>query len=86
MNADPDPTNWDEFFEQSPYGVLVLKGDQIVHAVGYPRPATQQDANDLARELKSDADLGLQELEDYHISPVSGDDWRKYVQIFVGDE
>lgn len=82
-SAIPD---WPSFLVQFPHGVIVLKGNQIVHAVGYPEPATQADADLLRAELASDAELGLTDLRDYHIVPLSGAEWHKYLMIFVGDE
>jgi hypothetical protein len=78
----PDSTipDWPSFLAQFPHGVIVLNENQIVHAVGYPEPATQADA-DLLR-----AELGLTNLLDYHIVPVSGAEWQKYLIMFVGDE
>lgn len=82
-SAIPD---WPSFLVQFPHGVIVLKEDCIVHAVGYPEPATQADADLLRAELASDAELGLTDLRDYHIVPVSGAEWHKYLMIFAGDE
>lgn len=78
--------DWESFFSQFPHGVIVLKEDTIVHAVGYERPATQSDADLLRTELASDEELGLTDLRDYHIVPLSGAEWRKYVTIFTGEE
>ena len=78
--------DWEQFFSQFPHGVIVLKENTIVHAVGYERPATQSDADLLRAELASDTELGLTDLRDYHIVPLSGAEWHKYLMIFVGDE
>ena len=85
MPDSPIP-DWPSFFDQFPHGVIVLKEDTIVHAVGYPQPATQSDADLLRAELASDQDLCLTDLRDYHIVPLSGAEWQKYVMIFAGDE
>ncbi len=78
----PDHITWEEFEEQFPYGAIVFKDLQIVHVVGYTRPATEQDCMLLAEELKTDPEFQLTELSDYHITPVSGADWTKYGRLF----
>lgn len=84
---DPEePEDWESFFSLFPHGVIVLKEDTIVHAVGYPQLATQADADLLCAELASDQELGLTDLRDYHIVPLSGAEWQKYVILFAGDE
>ena len=83
---DESIQDWESFFSQFPHGVIVLKEDTIVHAVGYPEPATQADADLLRAELASDTELGLTDLRDYHIVPLSGAEWHKYLMIFAGDE
>ncbi len=35
----PDHITWEEFEEQFPYGAIVFQHLQIVHVVGYTRPA-----------------------------------------------
>jgi hypothetical protein len=86
MPDQEEPEDWESFFSLFPHGVIVLKEDTIVHAVGYPQPATQADADQLRTELASDSELGLTDLRDYHIVPLSGAEWRKYVTFFTGDE
>lgn len=81
-----DHWDWESFFNQFPHGVIVIKDGTLVHAVGYPQPATQTDAEHLAKELREDPELGLTDLVDYVITPLSGQEWRKYLMIFVGDE
>ena len=83
MTDPEDPADWESFFSQFPHGVIVLKENMIVHAVGYPRPATQVDADLLRAELASDQELGLTDLQDYHIVPLSGTEWQKYVIMFA---
>jgi hypothetical protein len=78
-------TWWNRFFTNFPHGVLVIKDSTIVHAVGYPEPATRTDVDHLAQELREDPNLGLTDLVDYHITPVSGSDWHKYAMIYAGD-
>ena len=78
----PQDLTWAEFEEQFPYGAIVFKDLQIVHVVGYTRPATEQDCMMLAQELKTDPEFQLTELSDYHITPVSGADWTKYGRLF----
>ena len=86
MNNHINPVNWDVFFEQFLHGLLVIKEDRVVHAVDCPQHATEPDARALVQELKTDVDLELMDLTDYHVLPVSGEEWRKYMNIFVGDE
>lgn len=83
---DETITDWEAFFAQFPHGVIVLKENMIVHAVGYPQPATQSNADSLRAELAADTELGLTDLRDYHIVPLSGAEWYKYLMIFAGDE
>lgn len=76
-----DDFSWDEFFEHFPHGLAVLKNHLIVHAVGYPEPATQTDVDQLIQELREDPKLGLTNLTDYSIMPLSGDHWRSCVMM-----
>lgn len=85
MMAEEDQ-NWNDFLAQFPHGLIVLKDDTIVHAVGYPRACSKMDVDHLVRELAEDGEFGLTDLRDYSITPLSGDDWRKYLMIFVGEE
>ena len=81
-----DARDWKDFLTQFPYGLIVLKDNTIVHAVGYPEACSKMDVDHLAQELAEDERLGLTDLRDYSITPLSGDDWRKYLMIFVGEE
>jgi hypothetical protein len=83
---DESIQDWEYLFSEFPHGVIMLKGNHIVHMLGYPVPATQSDADLLRAELASDAELGLTDLRDYHIVPLSGAEWHKYLMIFAGDE
>lgn len=77
--------NREDFFREFPYGVLVVKDEVILHAVGYLNPATQEDADALAIELAEDEELGLTDLEDYVIVPVEGSEWEHYMELFTGN-
>lgn len=81
-----DIDNWDDFFSRFPHGVIVLKDDTIVHAVGYPNPASQEDAVALSQELAEDEELGLTQLRGYTITPLSGAMWQHYVKLFAGED
>lgn len=75
------------FIHKFPYGVIVLLEDNtVVHSVGYPQPPTQEDIESLRTEIATDATLRLTEIGNYHIVPLEGTEWVKYLSKFMNGE
>lgn len=75
-------TTPEDFYEEFPFGLAVVKDNLLYHLVGYPKHPSQIDVA-LVEELRTDGDLELTDLREYEIFDVSGDDFLHYLKQFM---